>query len=183
MRSLDYSFAEDPYLCSEDVVWSVTKAWCKMSRFWESRHIFTYFDQFLSFLLQKQDSLRYIKFRFLSTWLNLPGWHLGASPEMKKGAVLVYIHVRWHRKETVRPPGDRLGDSEWRQSLLGGADRWSTFRSKREGRVNLVVQATTPNLLVSPRDKGDGGRGGRNRKKRLPQRCNLDLRSLRFCAV
>jgi hypothetical protein len=163
-------------------VWSVNKTWCKMSRLGESRHIFTYFGQFLSFLLQKQDSILYIKLRFLSTWLNLPDWHLGASPEIKKGTVLLYIQVRLLRKETVRPPGVRLGDSVWRQSLLGGVDRWSTFRSKHEGRVNLVVQATTPNLLVSPRDKGARGGGGEKQKKILPQRCNLDLRSLGFCA-
>jgi len=72
---------------------------------------------------------------------------------MKQGTVFRDIHIQLLRKVTVKPPGDRHGDSMWRRSLLGGADRSSTFRSKHEGRVNLVVQATTATLLVSLRDR------------------------------
>jgi len=153
MRSLDDSFAEDPYyavktcwaISRHDALWNVT-----VRR--ESPYICILWSIYVA-PATEQDSLRYTRFRFLSTWLNLPSWRLGASPEMKQGTVFRNIHIQLLRKVTVKPPDDRHGDSMWRRSLLGGADRWSTFRSKHEGRVNLVVQATTANLLVSLHDR------------------------------
>jgi len=84
---------------------------------------------------------------------------------MKQVNVFRDIHIQLLRKATVKLPSDRHGDSVWRRSLLGGADRWSTFRSKHEGRVNLVVQATTGTILVSLQDRDGGGGKEKTEKK------------------
>ena len=84
---------------------------------------------------------------------------------MKQGTVFWDIHIQLLRKATVKLPGDRHGDSVWRCSLIGGADRWSTFRSKHEGRVNLVVQTTTATLLVSLQERWWGGGEEETEKK------------------